>query len=270
MMRDNQPLNPGNGIYNMARIHYRVDPERQYIRHDPDNMKHFQFPGGDMLQMLSMVSIQLAFLRHADRVKIACMTGGLGALCSSDHDNVWRSASHYALMQLITYARGTSLMVSTESETFDIPGYAIDDTSQYRTKEGVNYVDSACAFDEENGRLTIFTVNKNPDDGYDVTLDLKGFGEFGKCTHWEIASDNVPGVAESAANGSAEGGAESAANGGAEGGIKGGIGTESAAVSSFGNDEIFKPVEVKDFRYVGGEFTSYAKPLSWNVFVFEK
>ena len=39
------------------------------------------FPGGDLIRMLGMASIQLALLRHADRVKIGCMTGGLGALC---------------------------------------------------------------------------------------------------------------------------------------------------------------------------------------------
>ena len=31
-----QPLNPGYGPYNMARSHYKFDPERQYILHDPD------------------------------------------------------------------------------------------------------------------------------------------------------------------------------------------------------------------------------------------
>ncbi|MCQ2483159.1 MAG: alpha-L-arabinofuranosidase [Clostridia bacterium] len=233
MMRDNQPLNPGNGVYNMARVHYAVNPERKYILHDPDKMPEREFPGGDMLQMLSMVSIQLAFLRHADRVKIACMTGGLGALCSSNHDNVWRSASHYALMQLITYARGTSMRVSCESETFDIPGYAIDDTSQYRTKEGVPYVDSASAYDKENGRLTIFAINKNETDGYPLSLDVRGFEGFKTCRHLEIS-----------ANGHTE-------------------------KSSYGNDEIYAPRELSDCTFDNGICETHINPLSWNVYIFE-
>ncbi len=36
MIRPFSPLNPGYGRYNMARAHYRFDPERRYIRHDPD------------------------------------------------------------------------------------------------------------------------------------------------------------------------------------------------------------------------------------------
>ena len=106
MIRPNAELHPGYGVYNMTRAHYRFDPDRKYVLHDPDQMPDRKHPGGDMLQMLAMVSIQMAFLRHADRVKIACMTGGLGALCSSDHDHVWRSASYYALSQLMGVCKG--------------------------------------------------------------------------------------------------------------------------------------------------------------------
>ena len=77
MIRPNAELHPGYGVYNMTRAHYRFDPDRKYVLHDPDQMPDRKHPGGDMLQMLAMVSIQMAFLRHADRVKIACMTGEL-------------------------------------------------------------------------------------------------------------------------------------------------------------------------------------------------
>ena len=110
-------------------------------------MTERSFPGGDMIHALSMASIQLAFLRHADRVKIGCMTGGLGALCASNHDHVWKSASHYVFMDMLRLARGTSLQVSTDCETFDMPGYAIDDNSQDTGKEGVPYLDTAACWD---------------------------------------------------------------------------------------------------------------------------
>ena len=38
--------------------------------------------------------IILAMIRRADRVKVGCMTGGLGAVAASDHDHVWHSASY--------------------------------------------------------------------------------------------------------------------------------------------------------------------------------
>ncbi|MBO7650362.1 MAG: alpha-L-arabinofuranosidase [Lachnospiraceae bacterium] len=234
MIRPNSPLNPGWGRYNMTRSHYRFNPERKYILHDPDNMPDREWPGGDRIHMLSMASIQLALLRHADRVKIGCMTGGLGALCSANHDHVWRSASHYAFMSMLNYAKGTSMQVSVDSETFDIPGYAIDDTSQYTGKEGLNYIDSACAWDKDNNRLAVFVINRNEKDDYALNLDVKAFKGYTKCTHLEIATD------------------------------------DPELKSRYGNDELFVPKENKEAAVKAGVLTTHVKPLSFNVLVLEK
>lgn len=178
MIRPNEPLHPGFGPHNMYARHYRFDPNRKYILHDPDNMEDRFFPGGDMIQALSMASIQMALIRHADRVKIGCMTGGLGALCASNHDHVWKSASHYVFMDMLQYAKGISLRTGTECETYDMPGYAIDDTSQYAGKEGVPYVDTAAAWDQENKHLNIFVINRNADSSYPLEIDIKAFGDY--------------------------------------------------------------------------------------------
>ena len=234
MVRPYAELHPGYGRYNMARSHYRFDPERKYVLHDPDNMPDRAFPGGDMLHMLSMTSIQLAMLRHADRVKITCMTGGLGALCSSNHDHVWKSASHYAFMQMLTYARGTSMQTAVESETYDMPGYAIDDTSQYTGKEGVNFIDAASAWDKENDRLTIFVINRSEEDEYPLNLDIKGFAEYKTVSHMEIT------------------------------------GKDLEEKSSYENPDLFAPVFNKETKLADGLCEAHVKPLSWNVFVFKK
>jgi len=234
MSRPNSPLNPGYGRYNMARTHYRFDPERRYILHDPDNMPERQFPGSDMQHLLGMASIQLAFLRHADRVKIGCMTGGLGALAASDHDHVWKAASHYAYMQLMQYAKGISLETKIDSETFDLPGYAIDDTSQYTGKEGVKYVDGASAWDRDNNRLAVFVINRNDDAEYPLTIDIKGFEGYAPVKHLETFSEDF------------------------------------GAKNSFEQPGLVLPSENKSFSFENGMFMNHIKPLSWNVIVFEK
>ena len=233
MIKPNQPLRPGNGRYNMALNHFRFDPERKYIMHDPDNMDFRQFPGGDMAHLLSMVSIQLAFLRHADRVKIGCMTGGLGALCASSHDNVWRSASHYAYMQLLENARGTSMLTKVESDTYDIPGYAIEDTSQYPTKEGVPYIDSASAWDKERGLLSIFVITRSDNTEYPVSLDVKGFEGCEALSFYEMYTEDMD--------------------------IK----------HTYGDDEKIVPKENRNYTFNEGILEAHVKPLSWNVFTFK-
>jgi alpha-N-arabinofuranosidase len=220
----------------MARSHFRFDPERPYIMHDPDKMKHFMFPGREILHMLSFISVQLAFLRHADRVKIGCMTGGLGALCASDHDNVWKTASHYAYMQMLKYAKGTSMRTAVESDTYDMPGYAIDDTSQYTGKEGVNYIDSASAWDKENNTLTVFAINRNENESYGLNVDIKGFEGYTNVEHFEMFCTD----------------------------------DELDKVSSVDNQEMFLPKKNTTGELKDGVYSVSVNPLSWNVFVFKK
>ena len=238
MMRPLEELNPGYGRYNMARRHYVFDPNREYVLHDPDNMRSREFPytekNGDMVYALAMASIQLALLRHADRVKIGCMTGGLHALASTDREHVWKSASHYVFLQLMEYAKGISLDAKVESETYDMPGYAIEDTSQYTGKEGVNYIDTAAAWDEDAGRLSVFVINRNEEAEYPLTVDLKGFNGFKPSAAWKMHTDDLQ------------------------------------FRNSYGDDTSLVPEKEEDYTFEEGEFKLHVKPLSWNVFVFEK
>ena len=234
MVRPLSELHPGYGYHNMARAHYRFDPNRKYILHDPDNMPDRQFPGGDILHALAMTSIQLAFLRHADRVKIGCMTGGLGALCSSNHDHVWKSASHYAFMDLIRFAKGTSMQTDVQGETYDMPGYAIDDTSQYTGKEGVPYVDCACAWDQEGERLTFFVINRNEETEYPLTLDILGFKGYTYDIHSALYTSDLE------------------------------------CKNSYEEPERILPVLEQEGQLEDGIFKTHIKPLSWNVISFVK
>lgn len=225
-------LHPGFGPHNMVRAHYRFDPSRKYVLHDPDNMQDRAFPGGDMVHALSMASIQLAFLRNADRVKIGCMTGGLGALCASNHDHVWKSASFYVFTELMQYAKGTSMKTSVDSETFDLQGRFIDDNSQYPGKEGVPYIDAATAWNKETDTLAIFVINRNEETDYPLAIDIKGFEDYRFNQHLEVQSD-----------------AEDSKN-------------------SFENPDCIKPVVRTDATFEEGILEARVKPLSWNVFTF--
>ncbi len=234
MIRPNNPLHPGYGYHNMAAAHYKFDPSRKYILHDPDNMEFRTFPGGDMLNMLSMASIQLVLLRHADRVKIGCMTGGLNALSCSDHDHVWTSASHYAMCDLIENAKGTAMETAVTGETFDIPGYAIDDTSQYTGKEGLNFIDAATAWNEDDKILTVFVINRSEEDEYPLSIDIKGFEGYEFASHGRMYTDDLE------------------------------------KESSFEKPDIIVPSQDKKSSFEGGVLKAHVKPLSWNVFKFTK
>lgn len=169
--------NPGYGPHNLAAAHYRFDPGRKYLRYDPDDMSNArQYPQqSDMFDALTAASTLLVFLRHADRVKIACMTRGINALAATDRLHVWKAGAHYPLTQLMRFGQGVSLRTAVEGPVFDLPGYAIDDNAQYQPREGLPYLDTAAALQEENGELCIFVINRHPRDEIRAAVDVGAF-----------------------------------------------------------------------------------------------
>ena len=235
MMRPLEGIrHPGWGPYNLYHTHYAFRPDRSYVRHDPDNMEQREFPIGDMADALGSASVLLAFLRHADRVKIGCMTRGLAALCRTDREHVWRSASYYPFHQLMEYGRGRSMQVVVEGETFDLPAYAVDDTSQYPEKEGLPFVDAAAAYDEENGTLAVFAINRDWENDTEVELDCSAFTGFRFVEAIQLYSDDLD------------------------------------AKNTFENPDRIQPAVNASAREEDGAVKATLKRLSWNVFRFEK
>ena len=113
-----------------------------------------------------------------------------------------------------------------------MPGYAIEDTSQYTGKEGVNYIDAASAWDKDNKRLTVFAINRSEETEYPLTIDVKGFEGCKPVSAHSMRTDDLE--------------------------LK----------NAFG-ETLIAPVDVTDYTFEKGELKLHVKPLSWNVFVFE-
>lgn len=126
------------------------------------------------------------------------------------------------------------MRTGVESETFDMPGYAIDDTSQYTGKEGVNYIDAATAWDREKDRLTIFVINRSEENEYPVTADVSGFEGYVFDRHMELYSENLE------------------------------------LRNSFEEPDCLKPGEHEGAIFREGKLDTHVKPLSWNMLCFRK
>jgi alpha-N-arabinofuranosidase len=188
-----QPLNgskPGRG----ATWEHEFDPDREYILHDPDNMtlrNRRPVQRGDILNALTSASTLLVLLRHADRVKIGCMTRGLNAVAATSRDHVWKSASHYPFKQLMEYGRGASLRTAIECDTYDIPGYAASHHFQYADRGGVGYIDAAAAYSADKGELNVFAINLDWDGDANVELDVAAFDGYKLVEHIQLFSDDI-------------------------------------------------------------------------------
>lgn len=228
-------LHPGFGPHNLYAAYYNFDPSIEYILHDPDNMGESRHPrGGDMVNALTSASTLLAFLRHADRVKIGCMTSGLGTLAATDREHVWKTAAYYPFSQLMRYGRGESMQTAVECDCFDIPGYAIDDNSQYYTHTGVKFIDAATAYDEENGELNIFVINRDWENDCSLELDISGFKDFSFVEHSQLYTEDMQ------------------------------------FHSTFETAGTVKPTVNDSASFAEGKLSAEVKKLSWNVFRFKK
>ena len=168
------------------------NPERTYVRHDPDDWSTRRNPPSDheMLQALGLAGTMLVMLRHADRIRIGCATGGLAALCRTDREHVWKGASYWPFTQLIRLAKGDSLQCEVTCETYDVPGYAIDDMNQYGGFTGVETIQAAAALNEPEEELSVFVINADLEEDQELTMDLRAFENWQLEEHTELFSDD--------------------------------------------------------------------------------
>ena len=97
---------------------------------------------------------------------------------------------YYPYTQMIRWAKGTSLRCAVKCETYDVPGYAIDDMNQYGGFEGVETIQAAAALDEEKGEMHLFVINADLEEGQLLTGDLKGFGDWRLAEHTALYADH--------------------------------------------------------------------------------
>ena len=182
----------GKGGRQNAEAFLNLNPNRTYIRHDPDDWSTRRMPpsSGEMQHTLAEAGILLVLLRHSDRIRIGCATGGLNSLCRTDREHVWKGALYYPHMDMHRVAGGTSLRCIVSCDRYDVPGYAIDDMNQYGGFEDVETIQAAAAVRPENGELTVFVLNADLQEDQVLTLNLKGFEGLAFTEHTELYSDD--------------------------------------------------------------------------------
>ena len=215
---------------------FSFDPNRKYVRHDPDDWStRRSFPlNGEMPRTIAGASVLLTMLRHADRIKIGCATSGINQLCANDREHVWKSAAYYPFTQMIRYAKGVSLEPVVESETYNVEGYAIDDMNQYGGFENVAYVQAAAALNEEAGELTVFVINSDHEDCHQLDMDLRAFEGWTLAEHTALYTK------------------------------------DPESYNHYDHPDTILPVTVTDTKAHAGKVEATLQPLSWNVLRFVK
>lgn len=114
-------------------------------------------------------SILITLLRHADRVKIACMAqlvNVIAPIMTSD-TGAWRQTIFYPYMYTSKYGRGTVLNPIVHAPTYES-----------KTCGKASYLDAVAVMNEENETLTVFAVNKNLEEDLELNLEFRQFADY--------------------------------------------------------------------------------------------
>lgn len=112
-------------------------------------------------------SMLITFLRHADRIKIACLAqlvNVIAPIFTKTGGGIFKQTIFYPFEHVSNFGRGAAL-----NPIVDCPKY---DCKEFTD---VPYIDSIATFDEENEEVTIFAVNKSQEECAELSINLMDF-----------------------------------------------------------------------------------------------
>lgn len=130
-------------------------------------------------------SMLITLLRNADRVKVACLAqlvNVIAPIMTRSGGGCWAQTIFYPFMHASHFGRGTSLRALVDSPVYDCTDY-----------EGVPLID-ATATQADDGSVTVFCVNKDMTDDFELTVDLRSFGDLQIGGHIMLHHDDVKAI----------------------------------------------------------------------------
>lgn len=127
-------------------------------------------------------SLLITLMRHTDRVAMACqaqLVNIIAPIRTEPDGPAWRQTIFHPFALTSKYAKGDVLDLRVQSPTIDTPAFG-----------PVDQVWSTATYDEEQGDLALFLVNRGLDDDVAVTVDLTAFVEMGLVEHLLLHEDD--------------------------------------------------------------------------------
>ena len=130
-------------------------------------------------------TILIAFIKNADRVKVACLAqlvNVIAPIMTRNGGGVWAQTIFWPMMHASRFGRGTALRPIIDSPVYDCSDF-----------EKVPLVDAAAVLNDDGG-LTIFAVNRDMKDDISLACDLRAFGDLKPVEHIVLHHDDVKAV----------------------------------------------------------------------------
>lgn len=130
-------------------------------------------------------SMLITLLRHADRVKIACLAqlvNVIAPIMTRKGGGAWAQTIYWPFLHASKYGRGVSLQAIVDSPVYDCADF-----------EKVPLVDMTATMDDEGG-VTIFAVNRDMKEDIALEADLRAFPNLKRMERIVLHHDDVKAI----------------------------------------------------------------------------
>lgn len=136
----------------------------------------------DFQDALLVGSMLITLLRHADRVKIACLAqlvNVIAPIMTSD-TGCWRQTTYYPYQLTCKYGNGIVLQTQIACPTYSNKKYG-----------EVPFIDCVTIYNDEADELVVFAVNKSLNDDILVDMDLRQFADYRIVEHVTLHDEDL-------------------------------------------------------------------------------
>jgi len=136
----------------------------------------------DFQDALLVGSMLITLLRHADRVKIACMAqlvNVIAPIMTSD-TGAWRQTIFYPYQLTGKFGQGTVLQTQVSCPTYDNDRFGM-----------VPYIDSVVVYNENAREVVVFAVNKDLHEDCELAVDLRQFENISVIEHITLHDEDL-------------------------------------------------------------------------------
>ena len=163
------------------------EPGEEICRHEPWAIApHLIEEPYHLLDALVVGTVLISLLRHADRVKVACiaqLVNAIAPIMTETGGRAWRQTIFYPFLHASKFGRGTVLDLAVASPTYETARFG-----------EVPMLASVATFDEETGAMTLFAVNRSQTEDIELLADLRGFSRLRVREHIVLTGDDPYGV----------------------------------------------------------------------------
>lgn len=118
----------------------------------------------------------ITLLRHADRVRIACLAqlvNVIAPIMTETGGGSWRQTIYYPFLHASRYGRGSVVEIAVNAPTYNATA-----------RDDIPLIDALATLDEDGAALTVFALNRAQDGQIDLTTSIAG-------PAWQVAEHLV-------------------------------------------------------------------------------